>query len=134
MESCFLTDNNKILLSKKLNSEYQALANMIGIYCQYHHCSSHLVCKSCQSLLEYALVRLDRCPYGDNKPICRKCPIHCYKKAEKQKIKKIMGFSGPRMLFYHPLVVLKHLIREWEKVPSSIPNGQSNRYLMKKTK
>ncbi|MBG0765596.1 MAG: nitrous oxide-stimulated promoter family protein, partial [Tissierellales bacterium] len=39
-----------------------------------------------------------------------KCSIHCYEKNVQKKVKEIMRYSGPRIIFYHPITSLKHLI------------------------
>ncbi|MEO3111411.1 nitrous oxide-stimulated promoter family protein, partial [Turicibacter sanguinis] len=52
--------------------------------------------------------RLSFCKFGDEKTACRKCPIHCYKKDMKMKVKEVMRFSGPRLLIYRPVEFIKH--------------------------
>ena len=32
------------------------------------------------------------------------------KKREREKIREVMRFSGPRMLFHHPVAAVRHLI------------------------
>lgn len=61
-------------------------------------------------LKTYVNLRLNKCPFGDNKTFCSNCKIHCYNKEMQQKIKEVMRYSGPRMLMYHPVVAIKHLI------------------------
>ena len=48
----------------------------------------------------------------ENKPTCKKCPIHCYKPDMKEKMREAMRYAGPRMMWYHPIAAIKHLIRE----------------------
>ena len=56
---------------------------MVEEFCSYHHgTSGHLLCPKCQAFLDYALKRLACCPYGEEKPVCGSCKIHCYKPAE----------------------------------------------------
>lgn len=69
------------------------------------------LCAECSQLLEYAHNRLDHCKFGENKPTCKKCPIHCYKPEMKQKMREVMRWSGPRMILYHPIDAIKHLFR-----------------------
>jgi hypothetical protein len=56
------------------------------------------------------LNRLDQCRYGKDKGFCNKCSTHCYNKANQKKIRKVMAFSGPRMILYHPIMAIKHLL------------------------
>ena len=37
-------------------------------------------------------------------------PNSATNKANQAKIRKVMGFSGPRMIFYHPIMVIRHLL------------------------
>lgn len=60
-------------------------------------------------LKEYAFLRIDRCPFMENKTFCSQCKVHCYNKENREKIKEVMRFSGPRMLFYHPILAIKHM-------------------------
>ncbi len=34
-----------------------------------------------QALNAYADKRLDKCVFGENKPACKQCPVHCYQPA-----------------------------------------------------
>ena len=60
-------------------------------------------------LKEYTFLRIDRCPFMENKTFCSQCKVHCYNKENREKIKEVMRFSGPRMLFYHPVLAIKHM-------------------------
>lgn len=82
---------------------------MIKIYCQGHHAVSAGICDACKELEQYALKRLECCPYGNDKPPCVNCPIHCYKKDMRESVREVMRFSGPRMLFKHPILAGLHL-------------------------
>lgn len=84
---------------------------MIRIYCRTKHKSKGMLCKECQALEEYAHSRLERCPFQEEKPACKDCSIHCYKPDYKERIREVMRFSGPRMLFYHPVEAIRHLLR-----------------------
>ncbi|MDN2662189.1 nitrous oxide-stimulated promoter family protein [Psychromonas sp. 14N.309.X.WAT.B.A12] len=120
------------LLSGKLALEFKTIQMMIKIYCKHHHHSSIKIndmCNECADFIRYAYEKLDRCPYGKIKPTCNKCPIHCYKTEIRSQAKKIMLFSGPRMIFYHPLLAIRHLLSERNPVPSSVPKEQSNRHI-----
>ena len=37
-------------------------------------------------LLDYAAIRLERCRFGMEKPVCAKCPVHCYQPARREQI------------------------------------------------
>lgn len=84
---------------------------MIGIYCRRHH-HSVAMCAECAELLQYACVRTDRCPVGADKKSCARCAIHCYDAAHRQRIRTVMRYVGPRLLFIHPVMAIRHLIKE----------------------
>ena len=67
------------------------------------------MCDECSVLFEYACDRLDRCPDGDRKGVCKKCIRHCYNREMRVRIKEVMRFSGPRMLWYYPADFVRHL-------------------------
>ena len=82
---------------------------MIRLYCRRKE-GNRAVCDSCRQLQEYAFARLDCCRFGERKPACRNCKVHCYKPEMREKIRAVMRFSGPRMLLYHPILAIWHLI------------------------
>lgn len=73
--------------------EAEILRKFVLTFCRTSHRSGRNLCSECSELLDYALVRLDRCPY-DPKPICRRCPTHCYEPAMREKMRQVMRFSG----------------------------------------
>lgn len=81
---------------------------MVAIYCRAQHGRSGL-CPSCRALVAYAEHRLDRCVFGDEKPTCANCPIHCYRSEPREQMREVMRFAGPRMLLRHPVLALLHL-------------------------
>jgi hypothetical protein len=32
--------------------------------------------------------------FGDNKPACKQCPVHCYQPAKREEMKQIMRWAG----------------------------------------
>jgi len=92
--------------------EKKVVSNMIAIYCRSRHGSAEGLCEECITLRVYALRRLEQCPFGEDKPTCDRCSIHCYKNDMRLKIKEVMRVAGPRMLFMHPLDAITHFYRE----------------------
>lgn len=93
----------------RITEEKDVVEQMIRLYCWKRE-GNKMLCPSCQELLDYAHRRLDRCRFGNDKPTCKKCPIHCYRPDMKEHIRKVMRWSGPRMILYHPLAAIKHLM------------------------
>ncbi len=81
---------------------------MVGIYCRGLHGTGKALCAECSELLDYADGRLGRCPFGEDKPPCAACPVHCYKPAMREKAVSVMRYAGPRMTYRHPLLALFH--------------------------
>ena len=96
-------------IQKRLARERVTMSKMVGIYCAAHHDSSDdTLCADCQTFLDYAETRLHKCPYGEEKPTCANCPVHCYKPAQREQARQIMRYAGPRMLLRHPLLAIAH--------------------------
>lgn len=85
------------------------------IYCRSQHGSREL-CEECTSLLNYADKRLEYCRFGEEKPTCANCTVHCYRPAEREKIKEVMRTAGPMMLLRHPMMTIMHLL-DGKKTP-----------------
>lgn len=98
----------------RIEQEKKTAAAMIAIYCRYKE-GNRTLCDGCKELLEYANRRLERCRFGEEKSTCRKCPIHCYKPDMRERMREVMRFSGPRMMFFHPLTAIRHLWAERKK-------------------
>jgi len=96
--------------SPRIAREKRTVRAMIRIYCRAHHKTTDALCADCDELLDYAVARLDRCPFGSEKPTCAKCPVHCYKPAMREKAKAVMRYAGPRMLLRHPILAVRHLL------------------------
>ena len=120
----------KIILLGSLQTEFKTIEAMVKIYCKDHHGTTGL-CEACDDFLEYAFTRLDRCPYGEAKPTCKRCPIHCYKADYKLMSKQIMRYAGPKMLLKHPILAIRHLLAEKRPVPDKPAAGASNRHKRK---
>lgn len=46
----------------------------------------------------------------ETKTFCNNCKVHCYKPEMREKIRQVMRYSGPRLLFRNPIIAAKHLI------------------------
>jgi hypothetical protein len=93
--------------------EARVVSFMIASYCRAHRHepSASGLCSDCERLTSYALQRLAGCRYGDRKPSCKRCPVHCYAPDYRGRIRAVMAFAGPRMPFLMPLAYLRHLFR-----------------------
>lgn len=92
----------------RLKREYSTIMAMVAIYCESNHDHSDDLCRECHRLLDYAEGKIEICPFGTSKPQCTKCEIHCYSSTVREDVKTVMRFSGPRMLWNHPLKTILH--------------------------
>lgn len=113
-------------LSPRMRREYKTIAAMMHIYCHDHHGSDGALCTECQELQDYAFARLEKCPFQENKTTCANCPIHCYKKDMKERIRVVMSYAGPRMLWRHPVLAIRHLL-DGRKKPKALPANRRRR-------
>jgi hypothetical protein len=90
--------------------EKQTIAQMIRLFCKAKHGTKDSLCEECSELLGYAHARLDHCPFGDDKPVCRKCTAHYYKPEMRRRVTEVMRFAGPRMLTKNPGSAIRHLL------------------------
>lgn len=104
-----MTKNNT---GPNIEIEKKTVNYMISLYCHKKHTSpKNQLCDVCRDMLQYALSRLNYCRYGEEKTTCEKCPTHCYRKDYREKVKSIMRYSGPRMILYHPIMAVNHLVK-----------------------
>ena len=84
----------------KREREKRMVTQMIALYCRRNH----------RTRGDYARSRSERCPFMETKTFCANCRVHCYKPAMREKIRAVMRFSGPRMIFHHPVAAVWHVI------------------------
>ena len=92
----------------RIDREKEVVGRMIELYCRKRLGMAE-VSEEYKALEAYAHKRLDMCKFGNNKPNCKKCPIHCYKPEMREKIREIMRWAGPRMMIYDPVAAIRHL-------------------------
>jgi hypothetical protein len=120
-----MTSNNFTHLNNKERKDLRLLVSFTSVYCRYHHdaptdgvdigtessallvAGEYPVCSDCRELLAYAVARRIACPL-DPKPVCKHCPVHCYKPNRRQRIKDVMRFSGRHLLLRGRLDLLWH--------------------------
>jgi superfamily II helicase len=93
----------------RIEREKRTVEKMIGFYCRDHHHPEEALCDECSALQQYALTRVDKCIFGKNKPVCAECTVHCYKKDMRERVRQVMRYAGPRMLFHYPYLAFMHM-------------------------
>ena len=84
---------------KKRRQEKETVGLMIELYCRGNHGTPKgQLCPDCAALRDYADARVGHCPHMATKPEMR------------EQIRQVMRWSGPRMLFHHPVLAIRHLV------------------------
>lgn len=97
-------------IEKKRRQEKATVGSMIEIYCHgVHKTKRGTLCDACTKLRDYADLRTEKCPFMETKTFCSACKVHCYSKEMQNEIKQVMRYAGPRMLFVHPVLALRHV-------------------------
>ena len=94
----------------KREREKKLVSQMIALYCKKKHHTRDGLCPECAALEAYARQRSEKCLFMETKTFCSNCPVHCYKADMREKIRKVMAFSGPWMLLYHPVTAIRHVL------------------------
>ncbi len=100
-------------MKKSIDIEKITVSKMIDLYCLNHHVIDNNIelCDECLTLKSYSNKKLDLCIYKKDKPACKNCATHCYAPLQRERIREIMKFSGPRMLFTNPFLAITHLYK-----------------------
>lgn len=138
-------------LKRKREREQKIVSQMIALYCKGNHSAHRSVslrergdemqqvpegaalrerdsgerrdlCPECAELEAYTHARSERCPFMEEKTFCSNCTVHCYRPEMRERIRTVMRYAGPRMLFHHPVMAIRHMIdsqRERRRVRSS---------------
>lgn len=109
-------------VESKREREKQMVSQMIALYCKKQHHTKKALCPDCAALDQYARQRSEKCPFMETKTFCSNCKVHCYKPEMREKIRAVMRFSGPRMIFHHPIAAVRHVIetkKEKKKLEAS---------------
>lgn len=93
----------------KRQGEKRIVGEMIALYCRHFHQKKGGLCPRCGALAAYAKQRVDHCPFMETKTFCSNCRAHCYRPEMREEIRRVMAWAGPRMLFHHPVLALRHL-------------------------
>ena len=83
----------------KREREKRMVSQMILLYCRKNHNTPGGLCPQCRKLDDYARARSEHCPFMETKTFCSNCRVHCYRSEMREEIRKVMRFSGPRMIF-----------------------------------
>jgi len=115
------------LLKTRRKRESAIVQSMIAMYCKAHHHTQETLCNDCLELSAYAEKRLLSCMFGEVKPVCKECPVHCYSPKMREQMKLVMQWAGPRMIFRKPLFAITHIIDNLTAPKPQLKNNNKNR-------
>lgn len=101
----------------RMENERRTVEAMIDIYCHQYHGTRKGLCSDCEALRNHARQRLQNCPFQDGKTTCAKCPVYCYKPEMRKRIRAVMRYAGPRMVYRHPRMALQHMVNGLRQEP-----------------
>ena len=114
-----MTQQDSPKIARRRDREKRTISQMVALYCADNHDAAartetahcgEAVCPGCASIDAYAVLRTERCRKMDVKTSCDECEHHCYKPEERERIRAVMRYAGPRMLKKHPLAAIRHLL------------------------
>ena len=114
--------------------DVETIRIMTEIFCHAHHDTKEGMCPECEDFYLYAVKRLACCPFGEKKPVCGSCKIHCFGNVYKEKAKEIMAFSGPRLILKHPYLSFRHLVALFRTAPDKPTAAKPRPTVAKKEK
>ncbi len=94
--------------TSKIARDQHTIELMVGIYCR-HHLGLEEMPPAYRELADYACRRLEHCRWGEEKPACKDCPVHCYAPEKRAMMQEVMRWVGPRMIIYSPGATLRHI-------------------------
>lgn len=108
-------------IAKRREREKRTISQMVALYCADHHdagartersYSGEPLCAACRALDEYCVLRTERCRSMAVKTNCEECGNHCYAAKQREAIRGVMRYAGPRMLLHHPVAAVRHLLKK----------------------
>ncbi len=114
-----VTASLPVFSDPRLEREWKTVDAMLRLFCRQRHGHAGVLCPECQALRAYVRLRLERCRFGAEKPTCAKCPVHCYQRDRRDQIKAVMRLAGPRMMWTHPILSLRHWMDSISRRPAA---------------
>jgi hypothetical protein len=113
-----VTSTTERFVQPRLAREARTVETMIHLYCRGRHGAAADLCPECRELADYVAKRLDGCPFKEGKTTCARCAVHCYRPGMRERIRAVMRYAGPRMLWRHPLLALRHIVDGLRREPA----------------
>jgi hypothetical protein len=114
-------------MNRRMQREARTMAAMIAVSCRRSRHAAPRPCPECRELLDYALGRLEKCPFADEKPTCANCTVHCYRPDMRARVRVMMRTAGPHMVYRHPYLALMHLLVDARRTAPALPSARAKR-------
>ena len=102
----------------RMRREARTVSAMVDISCTERHGTPNgELCTACTEFLDYAMLRLAKCPFQEGKTTCANCRVHCYRPDMRELARETMRTAGPRMPLRHPLMTFWHFLDGLRKEP-----------------
>lgn len=88
-----LINFTNVFCEKKHLSVPKKFLKLNGFLGDYLNKYNLILFKDCQNTLMHGVAKRILCPY-EPKPACKRCPTMCYRNGYREKMKKIMKYSG----------------------------------------
>lgn len=98
-------------ITSQQKKDIRLIGKFVEVYCAGRHggrprqsfllpddLGERRLCPECSVFMTYAIAKRIKCPLEAEKPSCKHCRIHCYGKAEREKVREIMAYSGRRLM------------------------------------
>lgn len=103
---------NESINAKQSARDLKTLEAIGRIFCNAHHPDADRdeagLCPACRNTIDATFARTATCP-NHQRSNCEDCAVKCQRGDAQARIKEIMRYSAPRMLFRHPLMTLEYL-------------------------
>lgn len=88
--------------------ERRLLSCMVAYYCRKNHGNRVRLCPECADVDRFIRQRC-HCPRQEATRLCRSCPAQCGRPELKEKLRRMVRYACPRMLFRHPVTVSRYV-------------------------
>lgn len=104
-------------MMENVDKDRKTLEAIGRIYCDAYHegpKDASGLCPACRETVDATLARTQACPFN-HEGNCQDCEVHCQRGAAQKRIREMMRYSAPRMVFRHPLMTAGYLRKKISK-------------------
>lgn len=108
-------------VTRQQKKDIRLIGKFVEVYCNGRHGATERslfnlpaglgerrLCPGCADFMQYAVTRRIKCPLEAEKPTCKHCRVHCYNRANLEKVREIMAYSGKKLMLRGRLDYIWH--------------------------